>query len=1000
MSSSYSSISEISVKPATTARTCKHPDCLGYDETATKFCDYCAERLAIPTPKTEGTPPGEKKKTRKLTTKVQIANRREKLGLSPAADCLKCGRRDLSGLGECEDCRQAEFGKAQAYTYRRDDTGNAERLVRKFGDQIRFICETGEWMVWTSNGWIKDTNGKLMRMTKEVVREIADEAMAGDDIDKPLMDHSRKSAQRDRRKAMIELASSEKGVATNFADWDADKWLLNVKNGVIDLRTQAFRERKQTDLCMRQANVTYDPDAKSPLWDAALLKYMSGDQSMVDFLARYAGYSLTGDCDAQSLIFNMGDGSNGKDTFTSTVAHMMGSYAADAAFETFAESKNHSEHRNDLAVLAGAVRFLTSCEGSDGHSLDEGVIKRVTGQSPVTVRHIHGKPFTYFPEYKLWFSSNYEPAIKGQDIGIWRRVKRVPWDYTITEAEKIEGFGDLLKKEAPGILNWALRGLAEYVKAGKMTYHPKIDQATAQYRADMDIVGRFLRERCAMHPDATALGPNLYRAYVDWCRANGFYAANSRKFYGEFRRRLTGKVAERPTNAGAMFELCAMARSLSEEDRSRILVWLGKCMFRATDGATCLSSQLLPFTFPGVEHLPSGRMHRLDHRYDTQAVELLKSAGMPAQPTVEALASWLTEGLTTEECVGLLRYLGEDNRWKEYYQLRTYLTGPWFTHGTKLLTSADAIGCELVPSGLDPVFLAWLGVTSGGPEPASPVRRPVDAHAALQAIQEWWRDRRPEAERDYERRTYPEARPPELLLDFSDLQRNRSVHANWLTLFILGCLHTLGRTRPEQHKGFLQNCWDRGWFDVFADPKSSAERWIGILEDYSDEIETESYRPWMLQFVSIFTLSRHLPDYVFAFLEIERHSKMLPLDLITRSRTNPLYQGGGPDAPPAGRMLGIGACFVIRELVRLKVLKTKLAYPHCYVPHERVRGVLSHLGWESIDGPDASRHIYEFLVQHLGPEGATFEHCFDLPFQEIAEDPDLQERFFGGAISG
>jgi len=581
MSSSQSSISEASVKPATTttahrprrtdprivallhldheelapaatSAACRYPDCLDYDRAATRLCGSCAERLAEDA--AQGPPAAGKRKARRPTTKAQIAKRREELGLAPVADCLRCGRRDLSGAAECEDCRQSEFGRARGYTYGRDDTGNAERLVRRFGEQIRFICETGEWMVWTSDGWAKDTNGKLMRMTKEVVREMADEATAGDDIDKSLMDHSRKSAQRDRRKAMIELASSEKGVSTNFADWDADKWLLNVKNGVIDLRTQAFRERRQGDLCMRQANAAYDPGARCPLWDAALLKYMSGDQSMVDFLARYAGYSLTGDCDAQSLIFNMGDGSNGKDTFTSTFAHMMGSYAADAAFETFAESKNHSEHRNDLAVLAGAVRFLTSCEGSDGHSLDEGVIKRVTGQSPVTVRHIHGKPFTYFPEYKLWFSSNYEPAIKGQDIGIWRRVKRVPWDYTITEEEKIEGFGDLLKKEAPGILNWALRGLAEYVKAGKMTYHPKIDQATAQYRADMDILGRFLRERCAMRPGATALGSYLYRAYADWCRANGFYAANSRKFYAEFRRRVAGKVAERPTNAGAIFE--------------------------------------------------------------------------------------------------------------------------------------------------------------------------------------------------------------------------------------------------------------------------------------------------------------------------------------------------------------------------------------------------------------------------------------------------------------
>ena len=284
-----------------------------------------------------------------------------------------------------------------------------------------------------------------------------------------------------------------------------------------------------------------------------------------------------------------------------------------------------------------------------------------------------------------------------------------------------------------------------------------------------------------------------------------------------------------------------------------------------------------------------------------------------------------------------MRYLGEDNRWKEYYQLHGYLTQPWFTDGPKRLTSADAIGSGLVPFGLDPVFLAWLGVTSSGPPPPVPVPRPLDVRAVLNAIQDWWRDRRPDAERNYERRTYPNDRPPDLLVEYSDLQRNRGVRANWLTLFILGCLHTIGRTTPEQHKAFLQSCRDRGWFDVFADPDSSAEQWIRILDDYCDEIETESYRPWMLQFVSIFTLSRHLPDYVFAFLDINRHSRVLPLDLITRPRTNPLYQGGGPDAPPAGRMLGIGACFVIRELVRLNVLKTNLAHPHCFVPHERVR---------------------------------------------------------------
>ena len=94
--------------------------------------------------------------------------------------------------------------------------------------------------------------------------------------------------------------------------------------------------------------------------------------------------------------------------------------------------------------------------------------------------------------------------------------------------------------------------------------------------------------------------------------------------------------AERPQLLGAM------ARSLSEEDRSRVLIWLGKCKFMSTDGANYIASELLPNTFPGSGHLPSGRMHRLEAQYDPSAVELLKSGGMPSQPTLETLAAWIT----------------------------------------------------------------------------------------------------------------------------------------------------------------------------------------------------------------------------------------------------------------------------------------------------------------------------------------------------------------------
>ena len=251
-----------------------------------------------------------------------------------------------------------------------------------------------------------------------------------------LLRHARNSGRIERRRAMIASAGYECQVITNFEHWDADGWLFNCRNGVINLRTQAFRERTREDLCMKQSPVVYDSSAICPLWEAAMEKWMCGDKELVEYIQAALGVTLTCDTSLQALFFCQGGGENGKDTMFSAFERVMGDYWRNVDFMTFAETKNHSEHRNDLAVLAGAVRMVTAAESSDGHTLDEGVVKQVTGCSPVTCRHIHGRPFTFAPQFKMWFMSNYEPVIKGNDWGIWRRVKKIPWNYTVKPGEK------------------------------------------------------------------------------------------------------------------------------------------------------------------------------------------------------------------------------------------------------------------------------------------------------------------------------------------------------------------------------------------------------------------------------------------------------------------------------------------------------------------------------------------------------------------------------------
>jgi len=222
------------------------------------------------------------------------------------------------------------------YTFEPQDTGNGERLVRKFGESIRWISETDEWMVWDDTGWRRDTIGTLMRMSKEIVAELVEEARAklraaitsSGDLNsdavkeaKALLSHAKNSGRIERRKAMIASAGFEKGVHTNLSDWDADGWLLNVQNGVIGLRTQTFRERTNVNLCMKQSPVVYDPDAVCPLWEKAMLKWGMDDRTWVACLQQAVGISLTSDVSLQALFFCQGGGSNGKDTFFSVVRH-------------------------------------------------------------------------------------------------------------------------------------------------------------------------------------------------------------------------------------------------------------------------------------------------------------------------------------------------------------------------------------------------------------------------------------------------------------------------------------------------------------------------------------------------------------------------------------------------------------------------------------------------------------------------------------------------------
>ena len=328
------------------------------------------------------------------------------------------------------------------------------------------------------------------------------------------------------------------------------------------------------------------------------------------------------------------------------------------------------------------------------------------------------------------------------------------------------------------------------------------------------------------------------------------------------------------------------------------------------------------------------------------------------------MKSWVRSGLKESECRDLLRYFSEAGRWRrDYYELGQLLRTQWFEANGVRLTTAEALRQGIVRTeelDPDPAFRAWLGIDTGSIQinvDAGRWDRPVsDPKEALESIWAWWHTEHAPFVRRYEQRTYPGGRSPQLLAPLSE--RDGVQRENWLSLFIIAALQTMGRTKPEQHRGFLETCTSRGWMDVFADPGSTAERWIGVLDQYLDTPNGESlFYHWVRQFVSIYQVARSLPQYVGIYLDIDKHGKRIDLDEVLKSRDASTQSGGGWNAPPLTRTLGIGACFVVRELVRMSLLKSPLAHEHAYVGVGRVRSVFVRLGMSDLRGEAASyRH--------------------------------------------
>lgn len=406
----------------------------------------------------------------------------------------------------------------------------AYRLAATYQGRLLHVHGLG-WHYWDGARWAPDDHGEATRAVLAVLRQEWENGFS----DKELARDVRACESAGGVRGILELAAALEPFAVTAGGLDADPYLLNVANGTLDLHTLRLRPHNPADRITKVCAAAYAPETRSDDWDGFLARVLP-DEAVRGYLQRFVGVGLLGAVREQEFTIALGSGANGKGVAYGAVLHALGDYAHTAESDLFMTTKANANAASPAVMALRGRRFVVCSETERDHRLAAALMKNLTGGDPITARGLHRDPVTFSPAHTVLMVTNFLPKVAGNDPAVWRRMRIVPFDVVIPEAERDPGLGDRLRLAADAVLSWAVAGWQDYQRRG-MDAPERVQAATADYRKRSDAITRFIEERLLANPHLWVAVAELWQVWESWAADDGAEPITKRDFSDELDKR-------------------------------------------------------------------------------------------------------------------------------------------------------------------------------------------------------------------------------------------------------------------------------------------------------------------------------------------------------------------------------------------------------------------------------------------------------------------------------
>lgn len=300
--------------------------------------------------------------------------------------------------------------------------------------------------------------------------------------------------------------------------WDADPDILICRNGALSVKTGKLSAHSESHYATSGVPYSYDPGAKAPAWSRFMARVFESD--VAGFLQQFAGYCLTVDTSHELAVWLHSPPGGGKSTFIAGVKTMLGERAGELGLGQLA-----SNPRFALANLPGKT-LLTAAEQPSGAIRCAHNLNSIISGDVIQIEQKYKDPVDITPRAKILWAMNELPNIYDPSNGLFRRLAIIEMK-EIPEEKRDPEVRCTIEREGPGILNWALDGLAKLKERGKFHLPDSIRDARARFKEESDVPLLFLKEMCEYDParkDAPGMRAGsraLYDEYRRYCERTG-----------------------------------------------------------------------------------------------------------------------------------------------------------------------------------------------------------------------------------------------------------------------------------------------------------------------------------------------------------------------------------------------------------------------------------------------------------------------------------------------